>query len=132
MATHSSILAWRIPGMAEPGGLPSVGSHKLWGRTRLKQLSSSRPEGKGLGASYLGLAGHADRSLLWEGAISCEDLLMPLILRVSNRARVVNLQFCPSSSRAQPPASASGPWCKMWHWEDSACAPFLCVGAQSW
>ena len=27
MATHSRILAWRIPGMEEPGGLPSVGSH---------------------------------------------------------------------------------------------------------
>ena len=27
MATHSSVLAWRIPGMGEPGGLPSVGSH---------------------------------------------------------------------------------------------------------
>ena len=28
MATHSSVLAWRIPGMAEPGGLPSMGSHR--------------------------------------------------------------------------------------------------------
>ena len=28
MATHSSVLAWRIPGTAEPGGLPSVGSHR--------------------------------------------------------------------------------------------------------
>ena len=37
MATHSSILAWRIPGTEEPGGLPSVGSQS---RTRLKQLSS--------------------------------------------------------------------------------------------
>ena len=27
MATHSSVLAWRIPGMAGPGGLPSMGSH---------------------------------------------------------------------------------------------------------
>ena len=27
MATHSSILAWRIPGTGEPGGLPSMGSH---------------------------------------------------------------------------------------------------------
>ena len=27
MATHSSILAWRIPGIDEPGGLPSMGSH---------------------------------------------------------------------------------------------------------
>ena len=26
MATHSSVLAWRIPGMGEPGGLPSLGS----------------------------------------------------------------------------------------------------------
>ena len=26
MATHSSVLAWRIPGMVEPGGLPSMGS----------------------------------------------------------------------------------------------------------
>ena len=29
MATHSSILAWRIPGMREPGGLPSTGSHRV-------------------------------------------------------------------------------------------------------
>ena len=38
MVTHSSILAWRIPGMGEPGGLLSVGSQS---RTRLKRLSSS-------------------------------------------------------------------------------------------
>ena len=29
MATHSSVLAWRIAGMAEPGGLPSVGLHRV-------------------------------------------------------------------------------------------------------
>ena len=29
MATHSSILAWRIPGTAEPGGLLSMGSHRV-------------------------------------------------------------------------------------------------------
>ena len=29
MAMHSSVLAWRIPGMAEPGGLPSMGSHRV-------------------------------------------------------------------------------------------------------
>ena len=29
MATHSSILAWRIPGTAEPGGLPSMGLHRV-------------------------------------------------------------------------------------------------------
>ena len=29
MATHSSVLAWRIPGMVGPGGLPSMGSHRV-------------------------------------------------------------------------------------------------------
>ena len=38
MATHSSVLAWRIPGTGEPGGLPSMGSHS-W--TWLKQLNRS-------------------------------------------------------------------------------------------
>ena len=34
MATHSSVLAWRNPGMGEPGGLPSMGLHRVghdWG-----------------------------------------------------------------------------------------------------
>ena len=38
MATHCSVLAWRIPGTGEPGELPSMGSHS---RTRLKGLSSN-------------------------------------------------------------------------------------------
>ena len=29
MATHSSVLAWRIPGTEEPGGLPTLGSHRV-------------------------------------------------------------------------------------------------------
>ena len=39
LAPHSSTLAWRIPGTGEPGGLPSMGSHRFW--IRLKWLSSS-------------------------------------------------------------------------------------------
>ena len=38
MATHSSVLAWRIPGTMEPSGLPSMGSHRV---RQLMQLSSS-------------------------------------------------------------------------------------------
>ena len=38
MATHSSVLSWRIPGTGESGGLPSMGSHRVG---RLKRLSSS-------------------------------------------------------------------------------------------
>ena len=46
MATHSSVLSWRIPVTAEPGGLPSMGSHS---QTRLKRLSSSSSKRKGKG-----------------------------------------------------------------------------------
>ena len=35
MATHSSVLAWRIPGTGEPDGLPSMGSHRV-GRSDLE------------------------------------------------------------------------------------------------
>ena len=39
MATHSNVLAWRIPGRREPGGLSSMGSQQS--QARLKRLSSS-------------------------------------------------------------------------------------------
>ena len=38
MATHSSIVAWRLPQREEPGGLQSMGSQKIW--THLKQFST--------------------------------------------------------------------------------------------
>ena len=49
MATHSSVLAWRVPGKGEPGGLPSVGSQS---RTRLKRLSSSSSSRKRQGLPW--------------------------------------------------------------------------------
>ena len=64
MATHSSVLAWRIPGTGEPGGLPSVGSHRRTGQTRLKQLSSS----SNLilkDFNVVGLKGNSDTGSLW-------------------------------------------------------------------
>ena len=51
MATHSSVLAWRIPGTGEPGGLLSMRSKS---QTRLKRLSSSSSSSKLLSViSYL-------------------------------------------------------------------------------
>ena len=38
MATHSSVLGWRIPWTEEPGGLQSIGLHRSW--TQLKRLST--------------------------------------------------------------------------------------------
>ena len=40
MATHSSVLAWRIPGAGEPGGLLSMGSHRVGHDKRLSSSSS--------------------------------------------------------------------------------------------
>ena len=41
MATHSSVLAWRIPGTVEPGGLPSMGSHRV--RRNWSDLAAALP-----------------------------------------------------------------------------------------
>ena len=50
MATHSSVLAWRIPGMGEPGGLPVYGVAQS--QTQLKRLSS-RSSRRHKGSSHL-------------------------------------------------------------------------------
>ena len=51
MATHTSVLAWRIPGTGEPGGLPSRVAQS---RTRLKRLSSSSSKLRTVDARNLG------------------------------------------------------------------------------
>jgi len=46
MATHSSVLAWRIPGTGEPGGLPSMGSHRVghdWNDLAQHSIAYLRP-----------------------------------------------------------------------------------------
>ena len=54
MVTHSSVLAWRIPGMAEPGGVLSMGSHRVghnW-----NNLAAAAAAAK----SYMGFSGGSD------------------------------------------------------------------------
>ena len=46
MATHSSILAWRIPGTGEPVGLPSMGSHRV--RHDRSDIAAAEPFGQKL------------------------------------------------------------------------------------
>ena len=48
MATHSSVLAWRIPGTGEPGGLPSMGSHRV-------------------GHNWSDLAANKEKGMIWAG-----------------------------------------------------------------
>ena len=85
MATHSSVLAWRIPGTEEPGGLPSMGSHS---RTRLQRqqqqrLSSSSSSGmwvswflhKNSPSTTTWINRHTPSSSAWHG----ESLLSTLL-----------------------------------------------------
>ena len=62
MATYSSVLAWRIPGMGEPGGLPSMGSHRVGHDcsdlvvvVALYQLFQRRQKSDLIGAAWVGL-----------------------------------------------------------------------------
>ena len=70
MATHSSVLAWRIPGMGEPGGLPSMGSpamketpamQEMW----VRSLGWKDPLEKEMATSPVFLSGksHGQKSL---------------------------------------------------------------------
>ena len=49
MATHSSVLAWRIPGMGEPGGLPPTGLHRV-GHNRRDLAATAAPFSCGSGS----------------------------------------------------------------------------------
>ena len=52
MATHSSVLAWRIPGTEEPGGLQSMGSQELDTAERLNHHERSTLNGSLLSAPW--------------------------------------------------------------------------------
>ena len=64
MATHSSVLAWRIPGTGEPGGLPSMGSHRLGHDLAAATAGHTEISGKQsmerlkLSEAWVGLAAH--------------------------------------------------------------------------
>uniref|UniRef100_A0AC11D2P1 Uncharacterized protein n=1 Tax=Ovis aries TaxID=9940 RepID=A0AC11D2P1_SHEEP len=77
LPAHSSVLAWRIPGTGEPGGLPSMGSHRVrQSQTRLKRPSSSSSRIDWL--DLLAVRGtlksllqhhHSKLSILWHSAL---------------------------------------------------------------
>ena len=63
MATHSSVLAWRIPGMGEPGGLPSMGSHRVghdWSELAVAALAHSLSIQQGSVETMEGIYGSED------------------------------------------------------------------------
>ena len=67
MATHSSVPAWRIPGTGEPGGLPSVGSHRVGYDWSDLAATAEPPSGEGNGTAlqYSCLENPMDRGAWW-------------------------------------------------------------------
>ena len=79
MATHSSVLAWRIPGTGEPGGLPSTGSYRvghdwsdlaaaagrLWEKRVKLRIDKWNGEGNGYPVQYSFLENPMDRGAWW-------------------------------------------------------------------
>ena len=63
MATHSSVLAWRIPGMGEPGGLPPMGSH--WVRHDWSDLAAAAAAPKRSYSQAFNLCQNASTCKLW-------------------------------------------------------------------
>ena len=68
MATHSSVLAWRIPGMGKPGGLPSMGSHRVrhdWSDLAAAAAALFTREGNGTPLQYSCLENPMDGGASW-------------------------------------------------------------------
>ena len=80
MATHSNVLAWRIPGKGEPGGLPSIGSHRV-GHDRSDLAAAAAADYVHVHAqslqSYLTLCDPMDSSL---PGSSVHEILQAIIL----------------------------------------------------
>ena len=73
MATHSSVLTWRIPGTGEPGGLPSMGSHRVrhdWSDLAAAVISADTA-GETWEQNYLS----SDLLLLWTLSVEVSGLL---------------------------------------------------------
>ena len=101
MATHSSVLAWRIPGTGEPSGLPSLGSH---GQTRLKRLSSSTSRVSSLVVHGLGVSA---------STLKAQGLILCWRLKVGDRGAwrgQVKTLFQATDSSLDPPLSEARSW----------------------
>ena len=65
MATHYSVLAWRIPGTGEPGGLPSLGLHRVgYDRSNLAAEAAAGPEETQTSFSHL-FASNTVHFIIW-------------------------------------------------------------------
>ena len=94
MATHSSVLAWRIPGTGEPGGLPSMGSHRVG-----HDWSDSAAAAAVYIYSCIKMVNlHPMKQLYQLGYSVYIQFLLPLILEAESSTSIVSASFTPSPS----------------------------------
>ena len=119
MATHSSVLAWRIPGTGEPGGLPSLGSHRVghdWSdlaaaaaaKIKMKWLKLEEAFGATKWKSKWKLMKKLGR---WRSTDTCICMAVSLLLSIWNYHSIFNQPyfntgFLSGSVVKNPPANA--------------------------
>ena len=78
MATHSSVLAWRIPGTGEPAGLPSMGSHRVRHR-----------DGEAWWVAVYGVPGLISFRMDWLDLLAVQGTLKSLLQHHNSRASIL-------------------------------------------
>ena len=94
MATHSSVLAWKIPGMGEPGGLPSMGLHRV-GHDWSNLAAAAAVEIVNRAYSWLTLPGYLSLSSVWLWVLSLfrDSPTHPCGRENSHRGRDAHIQW---------------------------------------
>ena len=121
MATHSSVLAWRIPGMAEPGGLLSMGLHRVWHDSR--DLAAAAAAAFFILATYLYLG-------VYEPLLIFEPLLYEAKLIYHSRGWKCNLR----GTGIKPKLCQTNKFCNQTWWCEGLglCFQWCAVPAEQW
>ena len=105
MVTHSIVLAWRIPGMGKPGGLPSMGSHRVghdWSNLAAAAAAAMRVQGFPGGWVVKNLP-----------AYSGDMDLIPEVGKIPWRRKWQRTpKFLPGKSHEQRSLAGYSPWCR--------------------
>ena len=109
IATHSSVLAWRIPGTGEPGGLPSMGSHRVghdWNDLAVA-VREARMVVQDLVRERLLPAEKFRKGFIEDGHVNCIIWYVGFVLGEPSN-------FQPLGGREWVPSSEGILWVKMW------------------
>ena len=127
MATHSSILAWRIPGTEDPGGLPSMGSHRIghnWSdlAAAAEYIMRNAQAGITIAERNINNLRYADDTTLMAES---EEELKSLLMKVKEESEKVGLKLNIQKTKIL----ASGP-ITSWQIDGETVADFIFLGSR--